>query len=165
MHLQRTNAKTMKRSILLIVTTFLALPAIAQEEKTSAASPDVSSAIRQMEERWEAAVLKQDSKAVGELLASDYAGVNEKGEHEDKAALLSRMNQETETLSSAKITDLKVHVYGANVAVAIGDTAEKRTDKNGKAFDRVYRFTDTWMERDGKWQCIAEQESDVTEAH
>jgi len=24
-------------------------------------------------------------------------------------------------------------------------------------FDRVYRFTDTWMERNGKWECIAEQ--------
>ncbi len=155
----------MKRLILLIATTFLTLPAIAQEEKTSAASTDVSSAIRQMEERWEAAILKQDSKTVGELLASDYAGVNEKGEHEDKATLLSRMDKETETLSSARITDLKVHVYGANVAVAIGDTAEKGKDKSGKAFDRVYRFTDTWMERDGKWQCIAEQTAKVRGAH
>jgi hypothetical protein len=27
-----------------------------------------------------------------------------------------------------------------NVAVAIGDAAEKGTDKDGKPFDRLYRF-------------------------
>jgi len=144
----------MKTLILLIASTLLALPAFAQQEKT-----DVSSAIRQAEERWEAAIMKRDSKTVGELLANDYAGVNEKGEREDKAVLLSRMDKEADTFTSAKITDLKVHVYGPKVAVAIGDAAEKGTDKNGKAFDRVYRFTDTWMERDGKWQCIAEHGS------
>ena len=144
----------MKTLILLIGATLLALPAFAQGEKT-----DVSSAVRQAEERWEAAVKKQDSKTVGELVANDYAGVNEKGGREDKAALLSRMDKEPETFTSAKIRDLKVHVYGPNVAVAIGDTAEKGADKKGKAFDRVYRFTDTWMERDGKWQSIAEQGS------
>lgn len=152
--LHHSTQNHMKTLILLTATSLLALPGFAQEEKA-----DVSSAIRQAEERWEAAVMKRDSKTVGELLANDYAGVNEKGERQDKAALLSQMDKETDTLTSAKITDLKVHVYGPSVAVAIGDAAEKGSDKNGKAFDRVYRFTDTWMERDGKWQCIAEQGS------
>ena len=145
----------MKGLIVLIAIVLLALPAFSQQEKAS--STDVASAIRQLEERWEAALVKRDGKTVEELVASDYAGVTWKGEHEDKASVLSQINDETETLTSAKISDLKVRVYGPNVAVAIGDSAEKGTDKNGKRFDRVYRFTDTWMERDGKWQCIAEQ--------
>ena len=149
----------MKTLILFVATTLLALPAFGQGEKT-----DVASAIRQAEERWEAAILKKDSKTVGELVANDYAAVNDEGLHEDKAALLSRMDKETDTLTSAKITDLKVHVYAPNVAVAIGDAAEKGTDKDGKSFDRLYRFTDTWLERGGKWQCIAEQVSEVNRA-
>ena len=152
--LHHSTQNHMKTLIRLIATSLLVLPAFAQEGKT-----DVSSAIRQAEERWEAAVMKRDSNTVGELVANDYAGVNEKGAREDKAALLSRMEKEPETFTSAKITDLTVHVYSPNVAVAIGDAAEKGTDNKGKAFDRVYRFTDTWMERDGKWQCIAEQGS------
>jgi ketosteroid isomerase-like protein len=155
----------MKKLILLIGVATLVLSALAQEEKTSPATADVASTIRQLEERWEGAVVNQNSKTVGELLASDYAGVNEKGEREDKATLLSRMDKEKETLSSAKITDLKVQVYSANVAVAIGDTAEKGKDESGKAFDRISRFTDTWMERDGKWQCIAEQASELKGVH
>ena len=140
----------MKRLILLGVTALLAIPLFAQSE-------NVSPTVRQLEEKWENAILKRDTKTVGEMLANDYVGVNEKGEHENRADLLSRMNKETDTLTSAKIADLTVHVYGPNVAVAIGDAAEQGKDKDGKSFDRVFRFTDTWMERDGKWQCIAEQ--------
>lgn len=140
----------MKRLILLSVTTLLAIPLLAQSE-------DVSSAVRQLEEKWENAILKKDSKTVGEMVANDYAGVTEKGELENRAGLLSRMDKETDTLTSAKLTNLKVRAYGSNVAVAIGDAAEKGKDKDGKGFDRVFRFTDTWMERDGKWQCVAEQ--------
>lgn len=105
--------------------------------------------------------MKRDSKTVGELLASDYQGVNVKGEREDKAAVLSRMDKETNTLSSATITGLKVRAYAPNVVVVIGDSVEKGTDKDGKPFNRLYRFTDTWLKRDGKWQCIAEEGAEV----
>ncbi len=27
--------------------------------------------------------------------------------------------------------------------------------KDGKPFDRAFRFTDTWMQRGGQWQCVA----------
>jgi hypothetical protein len=104
--LQQKLSRPLKTLIVLISTTLLALPTFSQEGKT-----DASSAIRQAEERWEAAIMKRESKTVGELVASDYAGVNEKGRDEDKAALLSRMHKETETLTSAKITDLKVRTY------------------------------------------------------
>jgi ketosteroid isomerase-like protein len=149
----------MKTLILFVVTTWLALPAFSQGGKT-----DASSSVREAEERWEAAILKRDSKTVGELVASDYAGVTEKGQHENRAGMLSRMDKETDTLTSAKIADMKVRTYGPNVAVAIGDSAEKGTSKDGKSFDRLYRFTDTWVERGGKWQCIAEQVAEVKRA-
>ena len=145
----------MKTFILVIATIVPALPGFAQEGNT-----DTSSAVRQLEERWETAISKRDSKTVGELLASDYQGVNVKGEREDKAAVLSRMNKETD-LGSAKLTDLRVYAYGPNVIVAIGDSLEEGTGKDGKPFKQLYRFTDTWLLRDGKWQCIAEEGAPV----
>ena len=50
---------------------------------------------------------------------------------------------------------MDVHVYGPNIATVVGTSTEAGTDKDGKAFNRSYAWTDTWMERDGKWQCIA----------
>jgi Domain of unknown function (DUF4440) len=49
------------------------------------------------------------------------------------------------------------------VAVVVGTYREKGTSKDGTAFDRTFRFTDTWMERNGKWQCIAGQAMIVKE--
>jgi len=43
------------------------------------------------------------------------------------------------------------------------DSQRKRLQQDGKAFDRTYRFTDTWMDRGGNWQCIASQESLVSQ--
>src|SRR5437660_1334407 len=52
---------------------------------------------------------------------------------------------------------LAVHSYGPNMAVVVGTEREKGTGKDGKAFDRSFRFTDTWMLRNGQWQCVASQ--------
>ncbi len=36
-----------------------------------------------------------------------------------------------------------------------GTSTEEGKDKEGKAFSRSYAWADTWMERNGQWQCIA----------
>jgi len=51
---------------------------------------------------------------------------------------------------------MDVHVYGPNLATVTGTTTEKGKDKAGKQFTRSYVWVDTWMERNGKWECIAE---------
>jgi hypothetical protein len=61
------------------------------------------------------------------------------------------------TYTSTKAGKLDVHMYGPSVAVVVGVANEKGTDKDGRAFDRRYRFTDTWMDRGGNSQCIASQ--------
>jgi hypothetical protein len=59
-------------------------------------------------------------------------------------------------LSSATNDNMDVHVYGPNLATVSGTTTEKGKDKVGKQFTRSYVWVDTWMERNGKWECIAE---------
>ena len=51
---------------------------------------------------------------------------------------------------------MDVHVYTPNLATICGTSPEKGKDKNGKEFSRSYAWVDTWMERNGKWECIAE---------
>ena len=52
--------------------------------------------------------------------------------------------------------NMDVHVYGPNLASVCGTTMEKGKDKDGKEVTRTYVWMDTWMERNGKWECIAE---------
>ena len=114
-------------------------------------------AVRAMEESWEAAIQKRDFKTIGDLIAPDFAGVSEENKLTTKSSLLARAKKDTDTYTSTSIKGLKVHVYGPSTVVAIGDSLEKGTSKDGKPFDRTYRFTDTWVNRNGQWQCVAEQ--------
>ena len=146
----------MKTLALLLSTILIAAPALAQEKKSSA-NMNPEATIRAMEERWEAAVPKHDMKTVGDMLASDFAGVNPKNEFVTRSSVLDRMKKDTDTYSATSLKGMKVRIYGASTAVAIGDAVEKGTGKDGKAFERTYRFTDTWVERGGRWLCVAEQ--------
>ena len=72
------------------------------------------------------------------------------------------MKNDKDTYASSKNEKLSVHVYGGTTAVVTGSVRAKGTVKNGQVFDRTYRYTDTWVQRDGKWQCVASQDSLLT---
>ena len=57
--------------------------------------------------------------------------------------------------TTAVSSDLAVHSFGPNAAVVTGIARETGKTPAGKAFSHAYRFTDTWMERNGQWQCVA----------
>ena len=63
------------------------------------------------------------------------------------------MRSDTDTYSYSKNDKMDVHLYGSNVATVVGASTEKGKDKQGKGFSRSFAWTDTWMEREGKWQC------------
>ncbi len=131
------------------------IAAAADEPADQAA---ITEKLKAMENQWGNAMLQKDhgSAVVGDMLADDFAGVSAKGEMRSKSDLLGEMKKETDTLTSSTADTMHVHVYGPNVATVCGTSTEKGTDKDGKAFTRQYGWVDTWMQKDGKWQCIAE---------
>jgi len=137
----------------------------ATESKKAAAEPAAKTGkkmspeatIKDNENRWVAAYLKHDAATVEPMVAADFIGVNAKGKVQNRRGLLAEVKSTKETYTSEKNEKLDVRMYGTNVAVVVGTAREKGTDKDGKTFDRTYRYTDTWMERGGDWQCIASQ--------
>jgi ketosteroid isomerase-like protein len=142
--------------------------AAAKKESTAnAAKPATSSAPaktaaknmapRDAENAWEAAVGKHDYATVEPLVAADFIGVSAKNKFIGRSEMLSQFKGDKDTYRSAKNEKLNIKQYGNNVTVVTGRARETGTGKDGKAFDRTYLFTDTWMMRGGKWQCIASQ--------
>jgi ketosteroid isomerase-like protein len=123
----------------------------------------VEATLKDMENRWAAAYLKHDSVSVEPMVATDFVGVNPKGKVQNRRAMLSDLKSNKDSYTSAKNEKLDVHRYGNDVAVVVGTYREKGSGKDSKTFDRTYRFTDTWMNRGGKWQCIASQLSLLTQ--
>jgi len=128
----------------------------AAAEAPSGKKMSVDATLKQMEDQWDA-LMKHDVAAIEPLIAADFVGVNEEGKVQDRRGLLARAKKDKDTYTSSKNERMAVHRYGNNIAVVVGITKDKGTDRSGKKFDRTYRWTDTWMERGGKWECIAEQ--------
>jgi ketosteroid isomerase-like protein len=142
----------------LLVSTLLAFaiaPCSHAQEK-SADSGATTAKLKAMEDAWEKALVSKDHSAVANMLADDFAGFNSKGKYQTKSQRVDEMKKETDTLSSAVNDKMDVHVYAPNVATVYGTSTEKGKDKDGKEFTRSYAWVDTWMERNGKWECIAE---------
>jgi ketosteroid isomerase-like protein len=141
-----------------------AAPAPARSDAEPVALPPqgkkaVESALKKMEDQWQAAIVAHDLAAVDALVAADFAGINPEGKFINKSAILAQMKNDKDTYGAAKNEKLNVHLYGPNIAVVTGSVRSKGKNKNGQSFDRAYRYTDTWVERDGKWQCVASQDS------
>ena len=139
-------AATQKRA----ATVKAASPGGAPSKKMSA-----EEAIKANENRWEASYAAHDLSIPQALLANDFAGIYWDGRVMNKSAVISETRKDKDNYKSAVNEKLTVHTYGPNVAVVIGTAHEKGTAKDGKTFDRAFRFTDTWVQRGGQWQCVA----------
>ncbi len=138
-------------------------PAATPEKAASSAAAkpakkmSVEAALKDNENRWETAYGSHDTSVAESLVASDFVGVYWDGKLMSKSGSIAEMKKDKDTYKSAVNEKLAVHSYGPNVAVVVGTAREKGTGKDGKAFDRTFRFTDTWVERNGQWQCVASQ--------
>ena len=140
----------------LALTVFLAFVAVPPA-RALAGNDAVKTKIKQMEDAWAKSQMDKDHGAavVSGLLAEDYSGVSSKGVVLNKSAQIAKLKEDTDTYTSSANDSMEVNVYGTNVAVVCGKSTEKGKDKDGKEFSRSYGWVDTWMERNGKWECIA----------
>ena len=142
-----------------LLTPFLAITLIAfapgpstRAEHNSA----IETKLKQMENAWDKAWQTKDTAALGNMLADDYAGMNSKGERQNKSQLLNELKTMTDTVTTSVNDSLEVHVYGPNLAMVVGTSTEKGMDKDNKAFTCSFGWVDTWLQRNGKWECIGE---------
>lgn len=133
----------------------------AKSSSTAAVMPTKKSTpeatLRDIEDKWEASIMLHDPSVAQAYLGNDYRGVSSKGKVMNKASLLAEIKKDTDTYTSTKNGNLDVRVYGGRFAVVMGTSTEVGKAKDGKAFKRSFRWTDAWVERDGKWQCVASQ--------
>ena len=62
----------------------------------------------------------------------------------------------SDTVTEARNEELRTHSFG-NTMIVTGWLV-LRGRSGGKPFDRRFRFTDTWLKRNGEWQIIAAQD-------
>jgi ketosteroid isomerase-like protein len=127
------------------------------ESPASEGEDDIASKIKALEQRWEGSFKTHDISVVEELVADDFVGTSSSGKVGNKATMIAQAKQDKNVYTSAVSEDMVVRTFGPNVAVVTGVARETGKTPAGKAFSHAYRFTDTWVERNGQWQCVAAQ--------
>jgi ketosteroid isomerase-like protein len=108
-----------------------------------------------LENAWKQAVVNRDAASLQRLYAAEYLSTDQEGIVWDKAQDIAIDTTGGSRLASYKLDDLKVRLYG-NVAVVTGRNTSKGTF-HGSAAQGQSRFTDVFVKRDGRWQCVTSQ--------
>jgi ketosteroid isomerase-like protein len=138
-------------AISLLCLLSLSLAVGQQESKTSG----VEDQIKKQETNWAQATIKEGAAAVDQYEAADIVTTDPSGRVTDRAQDKTDLSSNDLKFQSMELSDVIVHVYG-NTAVAAGTNTLSGTYK-GQDISGKYRFTDTWVKRNGKWQVVASQ--------
>ena len=117
-----------------------------------------ANALAEIEKNWAAALDRSDSATLGCILANEFEDAGPDGALADREATLA--NAAKPRTVHHELTDLHSHVQGDFGYIRGLATA---TDAQGKRVAQV-RFTDIYVYRDGRWQCVAGHESLVSSA-
>jgi Domain of unknown function (DUF4440) len=147
----------MKFAVLFVALSQWAMCASAHPNACPGGQAKDEAALVQMENMWAQALEKHDVGALDCILSSDFEEVAGDGLLFDRSHMLNRARSEAQV--HYELSEMHGHVYGdagfvRGVGAAIG--------VDGKVKGRT-RFTDIFVYRDGRWQCVAGQEAMMKE--
>lgn len=142
----------MCRTIGCILLVAVCLPIAAQRENVPG---DESTRVLSLENAWNQAEVKHDTRALSLLLAETFEFTDDDGHFMNKSRWLAHIRNGVDHYEQLGNSGMAVHLYG-NVAVATGIYQDKIREK-GKVVSRSGRFTDIWIKQNGEWKCVASQ--------
>jgi len=145
----------MKPSRLVLTVVVALYPSHLSAQQPKPAPTADERAVLDLEEAWAKAVVKRDAATFKRLLAPGFT-YTEDDRMQSGAELTRDIVSGSDTVTEARNEKLMTQPYG-NTMIVTGWLV-MRGRSGGKPFDRRYRFTDTWLKRDGQWQIIAAQD-------
>lgn len=108
-----------------------------------------------LERGWNEAFYRKDVAFIENILADEFIATYDDGSRGDKAkelALAAEFNQQVESAIQDEFT---VKVYRDTAVVWF--TLHVVGIKQGQRAELTLRYTDVWVMRDGRWQCVSTQ--------
>jgi len=120
-------------------------------------SPQSRNEILRLEDRWRLAQQQNDKTAYDQLLSADLTFIGTSGSFRDKTEFIaSRKDSWIPRSETYTYSEMTVRFYGSAAIV----TGREATTGTGVAFQG--RFTHVWAKRQGRWQLVAIQRTDIT---
>lgn len=121
----------------------------------AAVSPDPRAALVDLENAWARALVRRDVSTFQRLLAPAFV-YTENDQLMTRQQVISSITG-SDTITEAHNEDMVVHPYATNAAVVTGWLVVRGRNAAGRFLHR-YRFTDTWVATNGRWQIVAAQD-------
>jgi ketosteroid isomerase-like protein len=131
-------------------------PETPAQQKTES----VEQELIKLENEWADAWIKRDVAFFDRIEADDYTWTSPWGVW-TKAQDLAELKSGDSVITSWVMDGIKVRVYG-DAAVVTGRSTIKEMHK-GEDWSRQESWTDTWIKRDGRWQCVAGHSSVIAQ--
>ena len=112
-----------------------------------------------LEQGWNEAFYRKDVAFIENILAEEFMATYDDGSRGDKAlelALTADFNQQVESAIQDEFT---VRVYRETAVVWF--TLRLIGIRQGQRAEVTFRYTDVWVLRDGRWQCVSTQSTKV----
>jgi len=110
--------------------------------------------LRDLEDEWTVANINADKKKLDRILADDYVGITN-GQSQGKAQYLKTIERDTGT-QHWEFNDLKLTLSGDR-ATLTGIVTYDAKNQAGEDQEFVFRFTDKFVWRDGRWQATGSE--------
>ena len=146
-------------AVLLILSASALLSAQMRGKKT-VRNLKVERELKKVEEDWANAYLRHDAAVLERILADEFISVGSNGKSHNKAQDIEELKTDSAIYEYSTPYDLEIRLYGDG-AVVIGRTKERGHYDSGRPFVNEYRWTDIFVKRQGRWQCVAAQVASI----
>ena len=123
-------------------------------------APSDQEVLIDLEQRWNMAFYRRDAAFIATILADDFAATYDDGSRGDKAKELALASSFAQQVESAVQDEFTVKEYGD--AAVVRFTLHLAGTRQGQRAETLLRYTDVWIIRDGRWQCVSSHSTQVT---
>jgi hypothetical protein len=135
-----------------------AVPAFTQQSHWADGNDPVAKMMIDSERKW--AESSCDHNPIAEtILADDFLGTAPNGSRYERTREME--NDQSGRARNCKLDGARVRFFGADLAMVYGSERAITRDKDGKEEPRCLVWSDTWLNRNGKWQVISAQDTAV----
>jgi len=119
----------------------------------------VEQTLIELERGWNTAFYDRDVAFLDSILAEDFIVTYDDGTRGDKARELELAETFNQRVVSATQEDFIVQVYDDSAVVWF--TLRVVGIRQGQEVELTLRYTDVWVQRDGRWQCVSSHSTRV----
>jgi uncharacterized protein (TIGR02246 family) len=142
-----------------VVVSLLALASATPSDAWEDTRREIVRTLEGLEREWFQVYETHDLSALQRLIADDFVATLADGAMRSKREHIAAYPADFEAIASVTNSELRVRVLSRDAAVATGLYTATLRGKKGTAAVTRYRYTDTWLLRDGVWQCVATHEN------